>query len=234
MIFTTRFLSQFSSRAFFRHKSTNKEAGDALESRVARILAMEGRWNIRRNVHVRDRFGNRSEIDVMHGIFFQRCIECKNYAHDHSVPLEAVAKFKEVLQLNGYSLRRSLFVTTSTFVPRALTIDVPTMDGKALAAWESRARRRQRLRRAVGAALVVLSLSALPVLLLAGVEREERRRQAAREPPLLTAGSGGTLISGLLEASLELVERVEVWRKDIGDFLSRLGSSSGSGGRKTG
>jgi hypothetical protein len=43
-----------------------------------------------------------------------------------------VAKFKEVLNLNRISIRRGIFITTSTFVPRALTIGIKTIDGSQL------------------------------------------------------------------------------------------------------
>jgi hypothetical protein len=53
-------------------------------------------------VILRDSHGNISEIDVIAGTFFKTYVECKNYSG--SVPLEAVAKFKEVLSLNGITL----------------------------------------------------------------------------------------------------------------------------------
>lgn len=57
-------------------------------------------------------------------------MECKNY--NHPVPLEMVAKFKEVLRLNGISPSRGVFITTNTFTPRATTIGIKTLDGKQL------------------------------------------------------------------------------------------------------
>lgn len=109
---------------------------------------MEGRWKVRRNVEVWDRFGHKSEIDVVFGVFRPRYVECKNYSRSN-VPLSDVAKFKEVLQLNGVAVGRGLFVTTVGFTPRATTIGVRTVDGTQLEQWEASARRRQRRRRVV-------------------------------------------------------------------------------------
>lgn len=114
---------------------------------MATILAMEGRWNVRRNVEVWDRFGNKSEIDVAFGLLRPRFVECKNYSNSN-VPLSDVAKFKEVLQLNGVAVGRGIFVTTSGFTPRATTIGVRCVDGTQLDQWEASARGSQRRRRA--------------------------------------------------------------------------------------
>ena len=121
---------------------TAKALGNALEQRVADLLRTQGSRDIRRNVMLRDAHGNRSEIDVIHGTLFPTYIECKNYASGTPVPLSDVAKFKAVLQLNAIPVQRGLFVTTSTFTPRALTIGVRTVDGQQLIAWEARAKRR--------------------------------------------------------------------------------------------
>ena len=59
-------------------------------------------------------------------------VECKQYAAHNRIELDLVAKFKEVCSLNNIPLRNTLFVTTSTFVPRALTVGVPTVDGAQL------------------------------------------------------------------------------------------------------
>lgn len=94
-----------------------------------------GKWNVKRSVRIRDGFGNMSEIDITYGVLRRylpicpaithvdlacsRYIECKAYNSEHLVPLSDVAKFKEVLQLNGISPRKGLFITTSDYVPRA-------------------------------------------------------------------------------------------------------------------
>jgi hypothetical protein len=80
--------------------TSSKQKGDALEKRLVRAFLLRGQWPVRRSVMVRDRFGNLSEIDVVAGVWpFKTYVECKNYTS--SVPLEAVAKFKEVLSLNS-------------------------------------------------------------------------------------------------------------------------------------
>ena len=94
-----------------------------------------------------------------------RYIECKNYAG--SVPLKDVAKFKEVLALNNIPLKRGLFITTSTFVPRATTIGVTTIDGEALARWEKRAFAIRALR----AARVLTLVTATALVLVDGWDR---------------------------------------------------------------
>lgn len=124
------------------------EKGKALEARVAKLLRREGRWRVRTNVMVADRFGNTSELDVTHGLLLRHAIECKNYAR-RSVPLEDVAKFKEVLRLNGIPTSRGTFVTTSTFSPRARHIGVRCIDGTELVAWERRALVKCVLRRGI-------------------------------------------------------------------------------------
>jgi hypothetical protein len=127
-----------------RPPPTSKEVGDALERRVALALARGGHRNVRRNVRLVDSFGNPSEVDVVFGPPHRPSfVECKAYhGSGASVGLEEVAKFKEVLSLHGVPLSRGLFVTTSTYVPRATTIGVRTVDGAQLAAWEQRLRRR--------------------------------------------------------------------------------------------
>ena len=84
---------------------TPQVLGKALENRVANILINKGTWGVKQNVIIKDKFGNRSEIDVMYGYWpFKRYIECKAYHKSGKpVPLEDVAKFKEVLSLNRIS-----------------------------------------------------------------------------------------------------------------------------------
>lgn len=79
-----------------------------------------GKWNVKRNLTLIDKFGNISQIDVRYGLFFKKYIECKNYS-GKPVPLEDVAKFKEVLKLNNIPISRGIFITTSYYVPRAST-----------------------------------------------------------------------------------------------------------------
>lgn len=61
-----------------------------------------------------------AEIDVSYGFIFRKYIECKNFTGP--VPLDYVAKFKEVLKLNRISPRNGIFITTSYYTPRATTI----------------------------------------------------------------------------------------------------------------
>ena len=81
--------------------------GLALEQRVMRLFRDRGALRVRHSVRLRDAHGNMSEIDVVAGLFRKRYIECKNYTN-HAVPLADVAKFKEVLSLNGRLARARL------------------------------------------------------------------------------------------------------------------------------
>jgi hypothetical protein len=143
--------------------STSKDIGDALELRVAAALTRGGYRNVRRNVHLRDSFGNLSEVDVVFGPPHRPSfVECKAYhGSGKSVGLEEVAKFKEVLSLHGVPLSRGLFITTSGFVPRATTVGVRTVDGAQLAAWERGLRRRGRALVAARGAAALAALGAL-------------------------------------------------------------------------
>jgi hypothetical protein len=91
-----------------------------------------GAWNVRRSACASEtRNGNMSEIDVIAGIGpFKTYIECKNY----SGPPRAARGRGQVCRcaqsLNGIPLSRGLFITTSTYVPRARTIGVRTVDGR--------------------------------------------------------------------------------------------------------
>lgn len=51
-----------------------------------------------------------------YGLWRKTYVECKCYTDP--VPLKDVAKFAAVLELNGISLSRGLFITNSTYVPR--------------------------------------------------------------------------------------------------------------------
>lgn len=137
--------------------------GGALEARLAKLLAAGGAWNVRTNVRVRDGHGNLSEIDVRSGLLRHTYYECKAYGADHSVPLEDVAKFKEVLRLLGVSPSRGVFVTTSTYSPRATTIGIRTVDGTQLREWERRVAR-WRAARWLARAAVLATLLAGAVL----------------------------------------------------------------------
>jgi hypothetical protein len=92
----------------------NKVKGDQLEYRIVKLYKNLGKWNVRHDVTIVDKFGNKSQIDVTYGLFFRKYIECKNYSGP--VPLEMVAKFKEVLILNNIPVRRGIFITTSTYL----------------------------------------------------------------------------------------------------------------------
>lgn len=140
-----------------------KAKGEALERRVAATLARLGKPNIRTNVLLRDANGNLSEVDVVYGRWRRYFVECKAYAPAYPVPLDDVAKFKEVMSLHGVPLRRGLFVTTSSYSPRALTAGIKTLDGKQLAAWEAYSRRVRTLRRGAwaGIGLTCLGLGAI-------------------------------------------------------------------------
>ncbi len=119
-------------------RKQNIARGKQLEERVARILSSEGRGKVTTNVILRDHFGNRSEIDVVCGRIFKTYIECKNYSR-RTIPLEDVAKFKSVLELNGIPMSRGMLVTTGEFTPRARTIGIRCVNGKELDKWEERA-----------------------------------------------------------------------------------------------
>jgi len=82
-------------------------------------------------------YGCCTEIDVVTGWVFKTYVECKKY-DSKSVPLEDVAKFKEVLRMNGISSRRGLFVTNSKYSPRATEVGIRTIDGMQLDALRSR------------------------------------------------------------------------------------------------
>lgn len=162
-----------------RSKPSTTAVGRGLEERIARALERVPLHRpVLRNVVLRDAHGNRSEIDVAYGpAWRRRFVECKAYhGSGASVGLEEVAKFKAVLALNGISARRGLFITTSTFSPRAGTIGVRTLDGAGLVAWERRLRLQGAALRAgaaVGralawAAVAAAAAMALPPEVLAG------------------------------------------------------------------
>lgn len=137
----------------------NRNRGLALEQRVVRLFQRRGAFNVRRSVRVRDKFGNMSEIDVIAGIGpFKTYIECKNYSNSR-VPLDDVAKFAAVLALNNIPQSRGLFITTSTYVPRARTIGVRTVDGDELIELERNASRVALMRYLAYAAMIAVPIA---------------------------------------------------------------------------
>jgi hypothetical protein len=95
------------------------------------------------------------QIDLVCGMWRRYYVECKCYSD--SVPLKDVAKFSSVLELNGIPRSRGLFITNSTFVPRAATIGIRCIDGKELAAW----RRKARWRPLIGPAILGLCVGSI-------------------------------------------------------------------------
>ena len=125
---------------------TTVDAGKALEDRVARMLKKRGHICIKQNQRVKDSYGNWSEFDIVYGWPIKHYVECKNYSHP--VKLEMVAKFKEVLRLHRIPKSRGLFVTTSTYTPRATTIGIMCIDGAGL----------QRLEQTASTAIIMKAL----------------------------------------------------------------------------
>jgi len=117
-----------------------------LEQRVATALRNYGRKRVKTNTILTDGHGNKSEIDVCCGIIFTMYVECKEY-HGHNVPLEDVAKFKSVLELNNLPLSRGLFVTTSDYTPRARFLGIKTMNGDEFVEYEKRSVKVRRRRK---------------------------------------------------------------------------------------
>ncbi len=78
------------------------------------------------------------QIDIACGLWRRYYVECKCYSG--SVPLKDVAKFSSVLELNGISQSRGIFITNSTYVPRATTIGIRCVDGDELKRWRKQAR----------------------------------------------------------------------------------------------
>jgi len=115
----------------------SKLKGHAFEEEVVQLLRAMGHRNVVPNYRLKDSNGNLSEIDVVTGWVFKTYVECKKY-DSKSVPLEDVAKFKEVLRMNGISSRRGLFVTNSKYSPRATEVGIRTIDGMQLDALRSR------------------------------------------------------------------------------------------------
>ncbi|KYQ89206.1 putative transmembrane protein [Tieghemostelium lacteum] len=119
------------TQLFRRRASRSQKAGKELENLVENMFKKRLMLNVKTNVRLKDKNGDYSEIDVVYGLFLKTYVECKNYSNQ-PVPLKDVAKFKEVLILNGIHPHRGLFITTSDYVPRARKIGVKTIDGKQL------------------------------------------------------------------------------------------------------
>mmetsp|Transcript_10457 Transcript_10457/g.15284 ORF Transcript_10457/g.15284 Transcript_10457/m.15284 type:complete len:231 (-) Transcript_10457:109-801(-) len=138
----------------FLKKQPNKSINDLVfhqfkgaqfEKYMKKMLIAEGRWFVRHDVTLKDANGNRSQIDLIYGWGpFKRYVECKCYSGP--IPLESVAKFKEVLRLNKIPVRRGHFFTTSTYTPRSTSIGIRCYNGKQLAKRYSRAMKRSRNR----------------------------------------------------------------------------------------
>jgi len=64
-----------------------RRRGYLLEKRVALLFSRLGYWNVRRNVRVKDSYGNWSEVDVVAGGIpgFRTYVECK--AHSAHRPI---------------------------------------------------------------------------------------------------------------------------------------------------
>lgn len=197
--------------------TTSKSKGDALELRIARLLKKEGRWRVRHNVVLKDANRNRSQIDVVYGLIppLRTYVECKAYSAENKVPLEDVAKFKEVLRLNGISEARGLFVTTSDYTPRALTTGVRTVDGKQLKEWENKVKTKARIRLAFRLLLALAVMTAGSLFYFATPER----LRGLRETDWLPAGAA-IIIEGV-EKSLALRRKIESWKTDAKDASER-------------
>jgi hypothetical protein len=135
------------------HKfSGRRNDGKSLEEKVSSLLRKEGFRSVELNNRIKDEHGNWSEIDVIgkNRSFKKRWlsvsphlrwgqdvvyVECKQYNQDMRVSLGDVAKFKEVLTLNKLNIQDGLFVTTTTYVPRASNIGIKTVDRNQLQRW---------------------------------------------------------------------------------------------------
>lgn len=121
--------------------------GIKFEKKLSKLFQDLGKNNVKHNITLKDKHGNISQIDLVYGIFFKNYIECKFYHKDHSVPLEDVAKFKQVLILNNINPSKGIFITTSYFTPRCTTIGIKTIDGVELKRMENYAIIRNRYKR---------------------------------------------------------------------------------------
>ena len=194
--------------------STNKSVGDVLEARVAAALRRRG-YTVRRNVQVRDRHGNRSEIDVIGESTFRTVyVECKNWAAP--VPIDSVAKFKAVLELNDLPLRQGLFIATSGYGPRATRLGVKTLDGAQFAEWEAASHRIGWMRAAARVFLLTggIAVGALVLLSPAGV-RLPTGMDVARTPRHLS----GSELAGSAAGGIPVES--DAWRR-LNGLYARL------------
>ena len=132
-----------------KQSSTPQQRGAALENRVAQLLMKSGESNVKTNVMLRDANNNISEIDVVYGRWpFKKYVECKSYLKK-SVPLEDVAKFKEVLRLQNINISRGMLVTNSKFTPRCASTGIRLINGTQLKQWEARVQRNFWMKRSI-------------------------------------------------------------------------------------
>ncbi len=136
-------------------------------------------------------------------------MECKNY--NHPVPLEMVAKFKEVLKLNGISPSRGIFITTNTFAPRCTTIGIKTLDGKQL-------RRLERL-----APLILLSKLCMISLCVYAFERvsvdfQRSKRQTIQEY-LQSSDFSVERLPRIMALPPNVHNQLLSWKKKIVDYV---------------
>lgn len=83
-------------KIFIRNIKTTKDIGNELEERVEKLLITQGYKNVKRNTLIYDKYGNKSEIDVMGKKMFRNIyVECKNYSRP--IDFDKVAKFKVFL-----------------------------------------------------------------------------------------------------------------------------------------
>ena len=127
------------SNIFKMGARTPQQRGLDFEVETERLFRRLGYLHVRQDVRLVDPHGNASQIDVVAGLFRPTYVECKNYS-TRPVPLSDVAKFASVLELNGIPASRGIFITNSTYVPRARMIGIRTVDGKQLVQWHRMAR----------------------------------------------------------------------------------------------
>lgn len=115
-------------RIYENSGKTTSEIGLEFEKRIESLLIRLGKFPVRHNTPLRDRYGNLSQIDLKYGWLRPRYVECKCYSLHNKVPLEDVAKFAYVLEGNGISKRRGLFVTSSHYKSRSFTVGIECWD----------------------------------------------------------------------------------------------------------
>lgn len=83
---------QISGSRFVSNEVNTYVKGHEFENRVAKILKKQGHWNVKQNVLVTDKYGNKSEFDIVYGWPIRHYVECKCYSEP--IKLDLVAKFK--------------------------------------------------------------------------------------------------------------------------------------------